>query len=199
MKRGISTIAVLLAALPAGGAFASGPAAHVSVEIAGGGSGARASALQLGVSGSAEPEEISVTPDGTQTQYVITSTRPINPPPAPCVQISTFQITCPTADFVSFKATLGAGNDNFAVGPSVAVPVTMSGGTGLDFLRGGSGTDTMAGGLGADRLLGNNGADTLRGGKGGDVLKGGEGRDLLNGGKGGDSLAGGPGRDIEKQ
>ena len=199
MKQGISIIAVLLAALPAGAAYAAGPAAHVSVALAGGGEGARASALQLGVTGSAEPEEISVTLDGTQTQYVITSTRPINPPPPPCVQISTFQITCPTSDFVSFDATLGAGNDIFTVGPSVAVPVTMSGGTGLDSLRGGSGTDTMNGGLGADRLLGNNGADTLRGGKGGDVLKGGKGSDLLNGGKGGDALQGGPGRDVEKQ
>ncbi len=140
-----------------------------------------------------------MTLDGTQTQYVITSTLPINPPPAPCIQISTFQITCPTADFVSFDASLGAGNDDFIVGPSVGVPVTIAGGTGLDFLRGGSGTDTISGGLGADRLLGNNGADTLRGGKGGDVLKGGLGRDLLNGGKGGDTLRGGPGRDIEKQ
>ena len=199
MKRGISTIAVLLAALPAGAAIASGPAPHVSVDISGGGAGARASALQLGVTGSAEPEEISVTLDGTQTQYVITSTRPINPPPAPCVQISTFQITCPTSDFVSFDATLGAGNDDFTVGPSVDVPVTMSGGTGLDSLSGGSGTDTIAGGPGADRLLGSNGADTLRGGKGADVLKGGRGRDVLNGGKGGDILRGGPGRDIEKQ
>jgi Ca2+-binding RTX toxin-like protein len=198
MKQGIA-IAVVLAALSASTAFGAGPAARVSIGFAGGGNDARASALQLGVTGSPEPEEISVTLDGTQTQYVITSTRPINPPPPPCVQISTFQITCPTADFVSFDATLGGGNDNFTVGPSVDVPVTMSGGTGLDSLRGGSGTDTMAGGLGADRLLGNNGADTLRGGKGGDVLKGGRGRDLLNGGKGGDSLRGGPGRDIEKQ
>ena len=199
MKQGISLIAVLLAALPAGSAFGSAAEPGVSVAISGGGAQARASALQLGVNGSAEAEEISVTLDGTQTQYVITSTRPINPPPPPCVQISTFQITCPTSDFVAFDASLGAGNDNFTVGPSVDVPVTMSGGSGLDFLRGGSGTDTMNGGLGADRLLGNNGADTLRGGKSGDVLKGGKGRDLLNGGKGGDSLQGGPGRDIEKQ
>ena len=199
MKQGIAIAAVLLTALSATTAFAGGTDPRVSVDFAGGGGGARASALQLGVSGSAEPEEISVTLDGTQRQYVITSTRPINPPPAPCVQISTFQITCPTSDFVSFDATLGGGNDDFTVGPSVDVPVTMSGGTGLDALRGGSGTDTMAGGLGADRLLGNNGADTLRGGKGGDVLNGGRGRDILNGGGGGDSLRGGPGRDIEKQ
>jgi hypothetical protein len=196
MKQGTFITAVVAAAALA---TAGAAPANVSVGPAATHHGAHASALQLGFKGSPDPDEISVSLDGTQTQYVITSTRPINPPPPPCVQISTFQISCPTSDFVSFSVALGAGSDRFTVGPSVTVPVTMSGGPGQDFLRGGSGPDTLAGGDGPDRLLGNNGDDNLKGGGARDVLKGGKGRDVLEGGKGTDRLLGGPGDDVQKQ
>jgi Ca2+-binding RTX toxin-like protein len=196
MKQGILITAVSLAAALVG---ATGAAAATGVSAGAPGAGAHASALNLGITGSPQADRISVSLDGTQTQFVITSTRPINPPPPPCAQISTFQITCPTSDFVSFTAILGAGNDNFRVGPAISVPVSMNGGAGFDLLRGGSGADTASGGQGADRLFGNNREDTLRGGPGSDVLRGGKGRDLLNGGKGGDLLRGGPGDDVERQ
>jgi hypothetical protein len=196
MKQG-TFITVLVVA--AGLVAANAAPANVSIGTAVGERGAQASALQLGFKGSPDPDEISVALDGTGTQYVITSTRPINPPPPPCVQITTFQISCPTSDFVAFSVALGDGNDQFAVGPSVTVPVSMSGGDGSDLLRGGSGPDTLTGGDGPDRLLGNNGDDKLKGGRARDVLKGGKGRDVLDGGKGGDRLFGGPGRDVEKQ
>ena len=160
---------------------------------------AHSSALQLGVSGSPFADEISVSLDGTQTQYVVTSTRLINPPPPPCNQISDSQISCPTSDFVAFEVHLGKGRDSFTVGPSIRVPVSISGGPGRDLLRGGSGDDTLRGGAGGDRLFGNNGRDVLRGAKGGDVLTGGKGRDELIGGAGRDALRGGQGRDVEKQ
>jgi Ca2+-binding RTX toxin-like protein len=217
MKQGILLSALLLVA----GLTMAGPAGaadrSVTVAVGAGGGDAHASALQLGVTGSPQADEISVTLDGTQTQFVITSTRPINPPPPPCVQISTSQVHCPTSEFVSFSATLGDGNDAFSVGPSVAVPVSLTGGSGRDKLTGGSGSDTVTGGIGRDRLVGRNGRDTLNGGKGGDVeiagegrdtlmggkggdvLKGGKGRDVLQGGKGRDVLQGGPGSDVEKQ
>jgi hypothetical protein len=217
MKQGILLTAVLLvAALTTAGTAGAGDPS-VSVTAGASGRAAHASALQLGVTGSPEADEISVTLDGTQTQFVITSTRPINPPPPPCAQISTSQVHCPTSEFVSFSATLGDGNDSFTVGPSVTVPITLSGGSGRDKLTGGSGADTVTGGIGDDRLVGRNGRDTLNGGRGrdvetggkgrdtllggksGDVLKGGKGRDVLKGGPGGDRLLGGPGRDVEKQ
>jgi Ca2+-binding RTX toxin-like protein len=198
MKQGISIIAVLLAAAFAAPAAAN-DAAPVSVQLASPAGGAHASALQLGIKGSADADEISVALDSTQTQYMITSTRPINPPPAPCAQITTFQITCPVSDFVAFSATLGDSSDSFSVGPSIAVPVTISGGSGSDVLRGGSGPDTVLGGDGKDRMLGGNGRDVLKGAGGGDVLKGGKGRDVLKGGHGNDRLLGGAGRDVEKQ
>jgi Ca2+-binding RTX toxin-like protein len=196
MKQGILLTALLLVA----GLTMAGPAGagdrSVSVTAGARGGVAHASALQLGVTGSPEADEISVTLDGTQTQFVITSTRPINPPPPPCVQISTSQVHCPTSEFVSFSATLGDGKDTFTVGPSVTVPVSLTGGSGRDTLIGGSGSDTETGGLGRDRLIGGNGRDTLNGGKSGDVEIGGKGRDTLLGGKGGDTLRGGLGRDV---
>jgi hypothetical protein len=188
MKQGILIIALVLAATltTAASAASSNNAAH-------------ASALNLGITGGPDADEISIVLDATQTQFVMTSARPINPPSPPCTQISTFQISCPTSGFVSFSASLGRGNDRFTVGPSISVPVTVNGGPGRDLLRGGSGADTVLGGKGGDRLFGNNGKDTLKGGKGGDYLRGGKGRDNLDGGKGGDSLRGGPGRDVEEQ
>jgi Ca2+-binding RTX toxin-like protein len=198
MKQGISIFAALLAAAIAAPAGAH-EAAPVSVQLGSAGGGAHASALQLGIKGSADADEISVALDSTQTQYAITSTRPINPPPPPCAQITTFQITCPVSDFVAFSATLGDSSDSFSAGPSIAVPVTISGGSGSDVLRGGSGPDTVLGGDGNDRMLGGNGRDVLKGAGGADVLKGGKGRDVLKGGHGNDRLLGGAGRDVEKQ
>ncbi len=198
MKQGISIIVAMLAiAVAVPPATAEPPT--VSIRLSSDSPGAHAAALQLGVKGSPDADEISVVLDSTQTQYVVTSTRPINPPPAPCAQISTFQISCPKSEFVAFSARMGDGNDAFSVGPAVSVPVTIAGGSGRDVLRGGSGPDTIRGGTGADRLLGGNGSDKLKGGAGRDVLKGGRGRDVLKGGRGRDRLLGGPGRDVEKQ
>ena len=190
MKQGISIIAVLATAAALAAPAPARDAAPVSVQLGPAAGGAHVSALQLGIKGSADADEISVTLDSTQTQYTVTSTRPINPPPAPCAQITTFQITCPVSDFVAFSASLGDSADTFSVGPSIDVPVTISGGAGGDVLRGGSGND---------RLLGGKGRDILKGAAGGDVLKGGKGRDVLKGGHGNDRLLGGAGRDAEKQ
>jgi Ca2+-binding RTX toxin-like protein len=207
MKQGIAITALLVAgmatAAPAGG---DGPS--VLVAVGSSSRGAEAASLQLEVTGSPDADEISVGFDPTRTQYVITSTHPINPPPLPCTPISTFQIQCPASEFVSFAALLGEGNDNFTVGQAISVPAVLTGGTGLDDLRGGSGSDTLLGGDDGDRLVGRGGQDTLKGAKGRDVLEGGMGRDVLEGGrgrdrlrggKGTDTLRGGPGRDIEKQ
>jgi Ca2+-binding RTX toxin-like protein len=194
MKQGIAFIATALVA----GILAAAAAASSSARV-GLGESAQASALDLGIQGGPDNDTITITLDGTQTHFVMTSSRPIKPPSAPCTQISTFQISCPIAGFVSFSASLGKGNDRFTVGPSIDVDVTVAGSSGRDTLRGASGSDTLLGGPGKDRLFGNNDGDTLRGGKGGDVLKGGVGRDELIGGPGGDALRGGPGRDVEKQ
>jgi Ca2+-binding RTX toxin-like protein len=198
MKQGIITVSLLLAATLIPGSATAAPDRAVSLGLSSSGRSADASALQLDVTGSPGDDEISVALDGTQTQYTVTSTHPINPPPPPCTQASTFQIHCPTSDFVSIAATLGNGSDTFTVGPSILVPASLNGGAGADNLGGGSGTDTIVGGGGHDRLLGQNGRDELRGGKGGDVESGGEGGDTLTGGNGNDLLKGGEGRDVLK-
>jgi Ca2+-binding RTX toxin-like protein len=107
----------------------------------------------------------------------------------------------------SIQASLGAGDDRFAVADSVpgAIPATIDGGKGFDALRGGRGNDTLYGGDDRD-------PDTLEGGGGDDVLYGvnifhprhdsgaarmvgGPGDDLLIGGQpcNGDLFDGGPG------
>jgi hypothetical protein len=200
MKQGTFIIAALCLAAGLTTAMPAGAAATgVSVRTGPSGHGAQASALQLNITGSPLSDEISIVLDPTQTQFLITSRNPITAVPVQCTSVSTNQISCPTSDFVSFSASLGAGKDAFSVGPSIHIPVSLSGGIGGDTLRGGSGSDTLLGGAGADRLFGGNGADTLLGGKGSDVLNGGKGRDVLKGGSGHDVLRGGPGRDVEKQ
>ncbi|HEX3609987.1 MAG TPA: hypothetical protein VHU14_10035 [Solirubrobacterales bacterium] len=107
----------------------------------------------------------------------------------------------------SIQASLGAGNDTFAVDPSVPASVssTIDGGAGSDTLRGGEGDDTLyagddhvpdtlEGGGGDDVLYGINifhprrdsGAATMRGGPGDDLLVGGQpcDGDLFDGGAG---------------
>jgi Ca2+-binding RTX toxin-like protein len=196
MKQGLAILTACLAVALLGVAPAGAAGPVVSVSTGAPAHGAEASALQLGVKGSPQADEISIGLDGTQTQYVVTSTRQINPPPPPCSQISTFQINCPISQFTSFTASLGVGSDTFSVGPSVRVPVTVTGGDGADGLIGGSGGDTMIGGSGGDRLLGRNGSDKLIGGDGKDILNGGKGKDTLGGGNSSDVLKGGPGRDV---
>jgi Ca2+-binding RTX toxin-like protein len=190
----LAVTAALAIVAPAGGAstgvtLSSGATAHR----------AQASALQLNITGSPQADEISIGLDSTQTQFLITSRNPITAVPTQCSSISTNQISCPTSQFVSFTASLGIGRDSFSVGPSVHIPVSLSGGLGPDRLRGGSGADTLNGGAGNDRLFGENGNDALIGGKGNDKLSGGKGNDTLKGGKGADRLFGGPGRNVVKQ
>lgn len=76
---------------------------------------------------------------------------------------------------------------------------TLTGGAGMDDLRGHpgddalhgeDGDDTLLGGTGNDRLEGGDGEDTLMGSWGDDSLDGGNDRDLLLGGRGDDVLMG---------
>ncbi len=202
-----STVGLIAAACLAGG-IATGSAAGSlpAISIAFGDSGARAdaAALQLDVTGSPGADQVSITLDSTQTQLLVTSSHVINPPPAPCSQLSSTEISCPLFQFASIKVDLGAGDDTLTVAPSIHLAVAAQGGSGDDQLEGGSGSDTLSGGGGNDRLIGGNGPDTLEGGRGNDTLYGGPGRDrlfggpgrdLLNGGSGNDLLNGGPGRD----
>ncbi|HET8956068.1 MAG TPA: calcium-binding protein [Solirubrobacterales bacterium] len=107
----------------------------------------------------------------------------------------------------SLLVSLGDGDDRAAVAPSVppGVQVTLEGGAGSDWLRGGRGGDTLYAGDDdvPDRLEGGAGGDALFGvnifhprhESGAATLIGGGGDDLLIGGQpcGGDLFVGGPG------
>ena len=71
----------------------------------------------------------------------------------------------------------GAGNDCISF-TSRKLGVTIKGGDGNDFIRGGDKDDTIDGGAGTDWLFGMNGNDTLIGGDGRDYIFGGHGIDL---------------------
>ena len=75
-------------------------------------------------------------------------------------------------------------------------PVTLSGGTGNDWLLGNSGSDRLFGDTGRDRLKGYGGNDFLSGGTSNDHLYGGRGNDKLVGGSGHDYLMGQFGKDT---
>jgi Ca2+-binding RTX toxin-like protein len=69
-------------------------------------------------------------------------------------------------------------------------------GADVENLVGGSGNDFMAGGTAANGLSGGGGNDTLTGGAGNDSLDGGAGDDTLLADGGADTLTGGDGRDL---
>jgi Ca2+-binding RTX toxin-like protein len=107
----------------------------------------------------------------------------------------------------SLLVSLGDGDDRAVVAPSLppGVAVTIEGGAGSDWLRGGRGGDTIYAGDDdvPDRLEGGPGGDALFGvnifhprrGSGAATMIGGSGDDLLIGGQpcGGDLFVGGPG------
>jgi hypothetical protein len=86
------------------------------------------------------------------------------------------------------------GDDSFAHGASLPIPMNVRAGAGNDAVNGGPGQDTLSGGTGNDTLRSGGGTDTLTGSSGDDVLDGGPGSDdNLNGGSGNDRLLGGEG------
>ena len=86
------------------------------------------------------------------------------------------------------------GDDAFAHGASLPIPMHVSGGPGRDAVNGGPADDVISGGADNDVLKGGDGTDSLLGATGDDVLDGGPGRDDdLDGGSGADRLFGGEG------
>ncbi|MFC5358033.1 calcium-binding protein, partial [Azospirillum himalayense] len=89
--------------------------------------------------------------------------------------------------------TGGSGTDYLY---GLALADTLVGNNGNDFLWGGAGNDSLDGGFGDDTLDGGDGDDTLLGGSDRDRLLGGNGNDTLSGGNGNDTLDGGAGNDT---
>jgi Ca2+-binding RTX toxin-like protein len=191
MKKAILTVmmAVVLCVLEAGGARGAEPS--WTVLLVGG--------LE------ADSFQIDLSPDGRT--YEIHSATPLEVGGNVCRHPGEdpLQLRCDAPSIAGFEVNCDAGDDTVAVGGGVAVPVTVSGGSGSDTVNGGSGDDRLLGGDGPDHLygvggndslLGGAGADIVRGNRGDDELAGEGGQDSLTGGGGDDSLVGGPIRDF---
>ena len=89
-----------------------------------------------------------------------------------------------------------AGGDDFVRLSSIAIPATITGGTGDDELRGAAGNDSIIGGEGADSIVGGGGNDTVVGNAGNDTLRGGEGDDVITDMSGDNSIRGETGDDT---
>lgn len=139
-----------------------------------------------------------------------------------CTQIDAKNVSCAEGAVTAIAANTVDGNDTFTVDPSVAIGVTVNGGSGNDTLTGGSGDDTLVGSYGNDTIEGGPGSDTasylghnssvnasLNGaaddGASGETdnigasvenLTGGSANDILRGGSGNNRLDGGSGNDV---
>jgi len=85
---------------------------------------------------------------------------------------------------------LGSGND-FVDITDIPINLTAIGGTGNDYVAGGSKVNSVYGREGDDTIIGGDAADKLYGEIGDDSIFGGLGKDLLSGGAGDDELDGG--------
>ena len=102
--------------------------------------------------------------EGTTVLYE--STAPITSISEACSADDSFGaavVTCP--DPPAVRVDLGDGDDSLVETSSLTVPVTASGGTGNDTMKGSDHTDTFDGGPGDDLVVGYDGNDTLLGGR----------------------------------
>jgi hypothetical protein len=87
-----------------------------------------------------------------------------------------------------------AGNDT--IKNLTSIESTIKGGSGNDYLRGGSDDDVISGGLGNDRIYGQQGDDEIDGGYGDDRIYSSYGDDVIDGGPGADRIYSSYGDDV---
>jgi hypothetical protein len=104
-----------------------------------------------------------------------------------CTGVNPNTVECgPASGYTRLSFVFGAGDDELSVVYEFAVPLTVDGGAGNDYLKGGNGADTLEGGDGNDDLFAQGGPDTVHGGAGTDEISGGVGADTIDGGAGDD-------------
>jgi Ca2+-binding RTX toxin-like protein len=81
-------------------------------------------------------------------------------PGAGCVRVDDNTVKCPVAGINRIRVITGNLNDIVAAG-TIAIPLTLEGGTENDTLTGGTAADTLVGGTGADRFTAGTGSDTI--------------------------------------
>jgi Ca2+-binding RTX toxin-like protein len=110
-----------------------------------------------GVDGTAGNDDILITFDSVENEFVVTNT------------VAAFSGTIPGGAGLIIVNGLD-GDDIIVIDDSVTIPTELNGGNGNDLLVGGSGDDTLNGGDGADTLVGGPGADSMVGGAGDDTV-----------------------------
>ncbi len=90
----------------------------------------------------------------------------------------------------------GAKTGGLFSGYDTAIPLSLAGTKGNDYIATGIGDDTLKGSSGADTIFAGAGQDDVRGGGGHDLLSGGNGDDEIKGNGGNDTVAGDMGNDI---
>jgi Thrombospondin type 3 repeat/RTX calcium-binding nonapeptide repeat (4 copies) len=104
------------------------------------------------------------------------------------------QTSCSLDGVSRVRIDLGDREDSATV--TLALPVSLLGGTGADTLHSGAGADEVVGGEGDDALAGGAGDDIMSGDQGADGIDGGEGADEIRARDGeADTVACGPGAD----
>lgn len=143
---------------------------------------ASVSGRDLVIRGTEARDVINVWVNRANTRYVVT--------------INGSEQSFPIRDVREIDIYALRGDDRVSVHASVRIPADIEGGSGNDWLSGGSGSDDIDGGPGRDTIFGNAGDDDLDAGSGNDVIFGNDGKDDLEGGRGNDRLDGGDGDDT---
>jgi len=81
-------------------------------------------------------------------------------PGAGCGPVDPNTVKCPVAGITRI-VLFGRDQDDVLKAGTIAIPVTLAGGDGLDSLTGGTAGDSLLGGTGADRFIAGNGNDTI--------------------------------------
>jgi Ca2+-binding RTX toxin-like protein len=101
----------------------------------------------------------------------------------------------PTSSISNIWVFTYGGNDTIYITSNVFKPTTLGGGTGDDYIAGGSAADSIHGDAGRDSIYGSGGNDSIYGDADRDFVYGNGGNDYLNGGDEIDGIYGGDGND----
>lgn len=180
---GLATVAALTAIIPA--------SANASMASR---TGTNGQVLSL----AAAPGEANTVEVYSTTGYVLiwerNSTDPLLGQPAGCTNYNAAQVYCPRSLISGVYIQGGDRNDTLVAQIDSSIGVTLSGGTGNDYVDV-KGTAGGAPGPNTPNLLGGEGHDQVHGWQFSDNLSGQGGNDIIGAGRGNDRLDGGPGAD----
>ena len=146
----------------------------------------------LVVAGGGEANDVIVT--RSVLDYFVDDAAGIAPADGSCSVVSATRVRCTGSEaLLKLEVDLGAGDDDFLLGPATDLTPEVHGEAGEDDLDGvASVLGSVDGGADDDRVTG----PSPRGGAGDDIVTGTPGSDILDGGPGADIIRGGGGTDA---